>query len=116
MAAKPLLFISHSSDDTAVAPAVANALADGFTIFLDAADIKLGDAWQDQIEEAIADCDAAVVLLSQAVAARPFWVSNEAYALSLRKRRFTPSLLLVPVLLHPYSVAELEFPSTPTGD
>ena len=103
MPRKPKLFISHSSTDTAVAQQIDAALRNRFETFLDAADIQPGADWQDMIETAIADCDAAIVLLSPAVAARAFWVSNEAFVLAFRRGSFPepPDHSGLPARVHP---------------
>ena len=103
----PNLFVSHSSSDTAVAKTIATSLADRFTVFLDAVDLRAGQNWQEKIERAIIACDAAIILLSPAMLARPAWVGAEAYFLSVRRRYFDPSLLVIPVLLPGFAAADL---------
>lgn len=105
------LFLSHSSDDTDVAQRLAAALAASFDVFLDASDLVLGDDWQLKVEAALLECDVGLVVLSKAVLQRPFWVSNEAFVLALRRRHLHPTLLIVPVLLADFEPAWLQHPA-----
>src|SRR5262245_10514111 len=107
MAPKPLLFISHSSSDTAVAKQVHTVLAGEFEIFLDAYDLRAGADWQKSIESAIVRCDCAVVILSPNVKAKPEWVAAEAYALSLRQRALDAGFLVIPILMPGFTVDDL---------
>src|SRR5262245_35486668 len=107
MAPKPLLFISHSSSDTAVAQQLHAGLVGEFKVFLDAYDLRAGTDWQTNIESALVRCDCAIVMLSPSVRAKPEWVAAEAYALSLRQRALDSGLLIVPILLPGFTADDL---------
>src|SRR5688572_4943601 len=107
MAPNPLLFISHSSGDTAAASDLRTGLLEEFAVFLDAYDLRAGNNWQKSIETALVKCDCAVIMLSANVKARPDWVAAEAFALALRQRELDPSLLIVPLLLPGFTAQDL---------
>lgn len=107
MDGKPLLFISHSSADTAFAKALAVQLENHFRVWLDAFDLRTGAKWQDAIEAAIAECHCAVVVLSPNVKAKPDWVNAEAFAFSMRMRVYDPRFRMVPILLDGFTEADL---------
>lgn len=80
------LFISHSSDDAAMAAAVAQGLAQtpGIQPLIDCSGLEPGRDWRRDLHEWMARCGAAVVLLTPAVLARPKWVLKEAIVLGWR--------------------------------
>src|SRR5687768_1951168 len=80
------IFISHSSDDSALATALADrlkALPD-VAVDVDVSGLVVGQPWQRQLHEWMARCGAAIVLLTPAVLARPQWVLKEAIILGWR--------------------------------
>jgi hypothetical protein len=111
VAPKPLLFISHSSDDTDAAKAVAAALEPYVDVWLDAKALRAGNEWQLEIETALIDCHCAIVLLSPRVLARPFWVSTEAYFLSVRRRVLETSFTILPLTLPGFTDGDLDHAS-----
>lgn len=97
------IFISHGLDkavdtDMQFLDALEAALqAAGHQVLLDRSQLTLGDAWQHVLHELLAECDAAVLLLSPRALTRP-WVLKEATILAYRKALQT-GFPLVPVLL-----------------
>jgi hypothetical protein len=80
------IFLSYSRHDSTTAESLATALSKtGWSIWIDRSAIEVGDAYDTQIEEALAQTRAVVVLWSkESVKSR--WVRAEAaYALSNRK-------------------------------
>ena len=70
-------FISHSSRDAAVAQPLERALeAMGLAVWLDDSEIRVGALLRAELQAAIADC-TALVLLWSADAARSRWVASE---------------------------------------
>jgi hypothetical protein len=110
---KPRVFVSHSTplEDPArkgFLDAVCQALdAQGYHVLVDYKELKPGDWWYQRLNTWLADCDAAVVLLSRrAVSDHPWWVRHESSVLTWRKR-LQPSFLLVPALLDDVTQADL---------
>lgn len=103
------LFISHGLDKLVTrdmqflnglvaalqAPAGAGELAP--ELLLDRDRLGAGDRWRDVLHEWLAECDAAVLLLSPRALASP-WVLKEATVLAWRKA-MDPGFPLYPVLL-----------------
>jgi TIR domain-containing protein len=80
------IFISHSHQDISTVQALATALSQrGLSVWVDRSDIEEGDAYDTQIEEAIAQTSVVIVLWSEH-STRSHWVRAEAaYALSKHK-------------------------------
>lgn len=80
------VFISHSSDDAALAAAVEQGLAQtaGIQVLIDRSGLEPGRGWRRDLHEWMARCGAAVVLLTPAVLERPKWVLKEAIVLGWR--------------------------------
>lgn len=97
------IFISHGLDkavdaDMQFLDALDAALqAAGHQVLLDRSQLALGDAWQHVLHELLAECDAAVLLLSPRALTRP-WVLKEATILAYRKA-LQAGFPLYPVLL-----------------
>jgi hypothetical protein len=97
------IFISHGLDKAVAADmrfldALEAALqAAGQQVLLDRSQLDLGDAWQHVLHELLAECDAAVLLLSPRALTRP-WVLKEATILAYRKA-LQADFPLYPVLL-----------------
>ena len=66
-------------------------------VLLDRTRLTAGDGWADILHDWLAECQAAVLLLSARALDRP-WVLKEATILSFRRER-DPDFLLIPVLL-----------------
>lgn len=75
---KPLVFISHSSNDKIVARSIKGALESIFDIegFVAHEDIEVTDHWRGVIRSNLNDCDAMVVLVSENSKAS-LWVNQE---------------------------------------
>src|SRR5215469_3544664 len=80
------IFISHSHQDISAVQALAAALSQlGLSVWVDKSDIQEGDAYDTQIEDAIAQTSVVIVLWSEH-STRSHWVRAEAaYALSKHK-------------------------------
>lgn len=83
------LFISHSSDDTPLAEAIAQRLAarPGVQVLLDSSGLDPGRPWRSDLHLWLARCDACLLLMTEAVRARPKWVLKEAIILGFRKEQ-----------------------------
>ncbi|HEV2718305.1 MAG TPA: toll/interleukin-1 receptor domain-containing protein, partial [Terriglobales bacterium] len=80
------IFISYSRRDISTVRALTTALSQkGLTVWVDRSDIQEGDAYDTQIEEAIAQTSVVIVLWSEN-SIRSHWVRAEAaYALAKHK-------------------------------
>lgn len=89
-------FISHSTEDDAIADRVFSALIKvGVDAWVDHINkINYGENWQKAIDDAIALCDGGIVLLSPASAISR-WCNIEINEIIERK------LPLIPVIVHP---------------
>ena len=95
------IFISHSSDDAALADALATRLGQfpNLQVLIDKSGLDPGKPWRRQLHEWMARCGAGVVLLTPAVLARPQWVLKEAIILGWRldlERQFSLFFALAP--------------------
>jgi ABC-type branched-subunit amino acid transport system substrate-binding protein len=78
------IFLSYSRRDSSTVQALATALSEkGLSVWLDRSGIQEGDAYDTQIEDAIAQTRVVIVLWSQH-SIRSQWVRAEA-AYALRK-------------------------------
>lgn len=102
------IFISHgvdksSADELALLDGLALQLAQGTApgaghdVLLDRTRLDAGDDWQGVLHDWLAECQAAVLLLTPRALQRP-WVLKEATILAFRRQR-DPAFLLLPVLL-----------------
>lgn len=102
------IFISHGvdkskPDELAFLDALALHIAHdapgepAHELLLDRTRLEAGDDWAGVLHDWLAECQAAVLLLSPRALQRP-WVLKEATILSFRHRR-DPAFLLLPVLL-----------------
>jgi hypothetical protein len=83
------IFVSYSRRDQATAQALAVALsAIGLSVWIDKSDIREGDAYDTQIEDAIAQTRVVIVLWSQH-SVKSHWVRAEA-AYALAKHKLLP--------------------------
>lgn len=88
------IFISHGTDKTKpeelayldTLEARLSAAPSAHDVLLDRTRIGAGDDWEGLLHDAIAECDAAVLVLSPRALERP-WVLKEATLLSYRKVR-----------------------------
>jgi hypothetical protein len=95
------VFISHSTkteENKSLINAICDRLKnDAFTVLVDK-DIKTGMQWFERLYDFMFDCNAAVILLSQAALENSEWVKAEAAILGARKRRNEKfELILVPL-------------------
>ncbi|MES2715005.1 MAG: toll/interleukin-1 receptor domain-containing protein [Pseudomonadota bacterium] len=110
------IFISHGLDKKAASDmqfldrlqaALETPAAGGLAhqVLLDRSQLEAGDSWQDVLHEMLAECDAAVLLLSPRALTRP-WVLKESTVLAYRKA-LDPRFPLYPVLLGGVAAADL---------
>ena len=109
------LFVSHSSrlddqehdyaDDQAnwrllreVCDALEARCQDSIQLLVDWSGLTAGDDWNRELNLWLAECHAAVVLVSKRALKRSDWVAKEASILGWR-RALDPSFLLIPVLI-----------------
>jgi hypothetical protein len=98
------IFVSYSHEDQALAEKVfehLRGLNQSFAVnlWIDDDQIRLGDQWKGEIDEALAAADLAVLLISPAFLASSFIRDQEQAR--LLKRRDETGLPLLPVLLRP---------------
>jgi TIR domain len=87
--AKYEIFISYSHQDINTVRALSTALSQkGLSVWMDRIDIQGGDAYDTQIEDAIAQTSVVIVLWSEH-SIRSYWVRAEA-AYALAKRKLLP--------------------------
>jgi len=84
MADPTRIFVSHSSKDNALTEQVRKLLAKSYEVLVDTKALEGGQPWPVQLHEMMADCHAAVVLLS-ANAVASDWVLKETTILTWRK-------------------------------
>ena len=83
------IFISYSRRDISTVRALTTALSQkGLTVWMDRSDIQEGDAYDTQIEEAIAQTSVVIVLWSEN-SIKSHWVRAEA-AYALAKHKLLP--------------------------
>src|SRR6516162_743909 len=83
------IFISYSRRDVSTVRALTTALSQkGLTVWVDRSDIREGDAYDTQIEEAIAQTRVVIVLWSEN-SIKSHWVRAEA-AYALAKHKLLP--------------------------
>ena len=76
--AKYEIFISHSHQDISAVQALAAALSQrGLSVWVDKSDIQEGDAYDTQIEDAIAQTSVVILLWSEH-STRSHWVRSSA--------------------------------------
>ncbi len=95
------IFVSHSSDDSALAKALSERLSQlpGVRTLVDVSGLEAGQPWRRQLHVWMARCSAAVVLLTPAVLSRPEWVLKECIILGWRldlEPRFSLFFALAP--------------------
>ncbi|NRF65717.1 toll/interleukin-1 receptor domain-containing protein [Aquincola sp. S2] len=83
---KPVVFLSHSSDDNPRAIALQQALvaAGCFDTAFDVQNLRQGVEYRPELYRWMARCHGAVLLITQAVMNRPDWVLQEATLLRAR--------------------------------
>ncbi|HVU11232.1 MAG TPA: toll/interleukin-1 receptor domain-containing protein [Phototrophicaceae bacterium] len=98
-AKKYLVFISHSGEDTWVAQQIAREIkAAGADVFLDAANIKIGDEFEEDILKSLDIADELLVLFTPWALERPYVLAEIGAAWSRR--------IPIVTVLHGLSIAE----------
>jgi tetratricopeptide (TPR) repeat protein len=100
------IFLSHASEQADVAESIAIALrSEGHVVFLDRSSLPSGDAYNDRIREAIADCDLFIFLVS------PEAVTRGRYTLSelefVEQKWGNPSDRVLPVVVRATELASI---------
>ena len=91
-----MVFISHSSKENWVAGQIAKEVKRaGASPWVDVVDVRGGAAFQQDIFDAIRECEEAIVLVS-ALSIDSQWVPFEIGAISVLGKRVTPILNNVP--------------------
>jgi hypothetical protein len=90
------VFVSHSSKDNWIAGQIAKEVqALGGEPWVDLNNLRGGDAFQEEILEAIRNCTEAIVLISPN-SVNSQWVSYEIGAVAVQGKRVTPVLNNMP--------------------
>lgn len=109
----PSVFFSYARPDAAMVDRIAADLkGEGINVWLDRDKIRPGDAWAEQIENAIRTADFLLVFISRA-SLKSNWVLTE-YKVAFRSARDTGTNRVIPVLLEavqelPLSLAEVQY-------
>src|SRR5688572_6998213 len=87
------IFVSYSRKNSDATHRIANNLRDeGYTVWTDVSGIIGGTVWHTEIEKAIINCDAVVIMLSFA-AKNSEWVQKEMLFALENKKPIIPILL-----------------------
>ena len=94
------IFLSHASEQAAVAEAIEVALrSEGHVVFLDRSSLPSGETYNDKIRDAIAESDLFIFLISaEALAAGRYTLTELAFARDAWPR---PSGRVLPVVISP---------------
>ncbi len=99
----PQLFISHASAEDALSrrliAELQNRLAGRFDIRLDQTNLEGGDPWRNELWQWWSECDAAVVVCSEA-AVKSRWVLIEVSVL-MRRKTVNPNFPVLPLIVAP---------------
>ena len=97
----PYIFISHSSSDADFTEYAAARLEEaGFRTWVDVESISDGSSWPREIQKAVENCGAMLVIMSNA-ARESEWVERETLlAMSLRKPMFIALIEDTPLPVH----------------
>jgi hypothetical protein len=97
----PYIFISHSTKDNPFTTYLAEQLRTaGFNVWVDVDSIPAASTWLREIEKAVTDCAAVIVVLSK-VARESEWVERETLlAMDLGKPLFIALIEDMPLPLH----------------
>lgn len=98
---QPAIFMSHSSNDREFTHGLAERLREaGFRCWVDVNDIPDGSTWMREIEKAVRECGAMIVVMSKD-ARESEWVERETLlAMDLRKPLFIVRIDDAPLPLH----------------
>ena len=94
----PSVFLSHSSKDKFFARKIAETLSSyGVTVWIDEAEIKIGDSFLDKISKAIDAVDYVAVLLSHN-SVQSKWVQKELQ-IAMTKEIGEKTVIVLPILI-----------------
>ncbi len=116
-----LVFISHASEDDAMARQLANRLKeDGFDPWLDVDRLLPGQTWNLEIEKALAGSDAILLCFSACSAAKEGYIQREyRRAMEYQKEKPEGAIFLIPVRLDkcemPRFISEVHWVDYPDG-
>jgi len=98
---QPYIFVSHSSKDRKFTTRLAERLHEaGFRCWIDVEDIPDGSTWMREIEQAVKDCGAMIVVMSKD-GRESEWVERETLkAMELRKPLYIARIDDAPLPLH----------------
>lgn len=100
----PTVFLSYAHDDTEIVDRIADDLkTEGVNVWLDREQLKLGDSWATQIEEALKAADVWVAFIS-ADSLQSQWVTTEL-KFAFSRLSSVGGTRIIPVLIE--KVAEL---------
>jgi hypothetical protein len=107
---RPTLFISHSSLESELAKRLIAELRvrvqEKLEVLLDAEVLDGGQRWRDELWTWWSECDAAVVICSEA-ALQSRWVMIEVSIL-MRRKRINAAFPILPLLVHPVVPGDLK--------
>ncbi len=106
------IFISHRNvgDDLVLAKTLHRDLEQfGHDVFLDAADLQLGDEWPTVIQRELESADVLIVLLSRHIATHPDMVIEEVSMAKELRRRQQGRPTIMPVCIGADAVASLPY-------
>ncbi len=97
----PLVFVSYASENSATARAIADRLLElgAGNVWLDKKKLRGGDDWSTRIDQAIAECDYFLPLLSGEADQRREGVFWEEWASALSRARRVADAFLLPTLI-----------------
>ncbi|MBL8373997.1 toll/interleukin-1 receptor domain-containing protein [Accumulibacter sp.] len=97
----PLVFVSYARENSAAARAIADRLLElgAGDVWLDKKKLRGGDDWSTRIDQAIAECDYFLPLLSSEADQRREGVFWEEWASALRRARRVADTFLLPTLI-----------------
>jgi hypothetical protein len=105
------VFISHAAQPDPFADGLrrrlANRLAIDYDVLLDEDAIDPGDEWRSKLYRWLGTCEAAIILVNEAVIAKPDWVRFETHVVSWR-REFSDDVVVIPVLLPGVTADDLQ--------
>jgi hypothetical protein len=108
MTSAPLLYLTYSREDAAVAQRVSADLSgQGITTWLDLDRLAAGQDWRAQAQEALDRADAVVVLMSPALRKNKYAAQEITYALRRDKRIFPLQIAPIDPTDVPLELADL---------
>jgi hypothetical protein len=84
---RPSVFISHAHEDNETARGLTKELnRKGFSVWFDERELKSGEAWEQQIKDAISGCNALLLLVSKKTMLSNIVLAEVGMALGQGKR------------------------------